>query len=357
VDTGVGRRVAVDLGRLELGREALRRLAPGRVLALDAVCGLEAAPFLVVPFLAGPFLAEPFRTVLALAVLALAVLALAVLAFAVLALAVLDLAVLDLPALVAGLAAVPVRAAAPERADVPVRDREVERLVLVRDREELAGGRDDELRDADRLPLVRLVPDLRAVDVRLAAGRAGAAGLAVDMVLAAEVSALAAVVMALVALFIACMAVDMVLAEVLALVAAWVILVAAEVTLVAAEETVRAALAGVADELPERRVVERVVLRRAELPVPREAVVLRDAVLRDVVLRDVLLPLAELRAVRPDDDFADAARADFLAPVAAGRAERREALVLADRVLPEFAGLREAAVRVVVCTGTEFPPS
>src|SRR6185437_8132001 len=206
---------------------------------------------------------------------------------------------------------------------------EVERLVLVRDREELAGGRDDELRDADRLPLVRLVPDLRAVDVRLAAGRAGAAGLAVDMVLAAEVSALAAVVMALVALFIACMAVDMVLAEVLALVAAWV-------TLVAAEETVRAALAGVADELPERRVVERVVLRRAELPVPREAVVLRDAVLRDVVLRDVLLPLAELRAVRPDDDFADAARADFLAPVAAGRAERREALVLADRVLPEF---------------------
>ena len=347
MDTGVGRRVAVDLGRLELGREALRRLAPGRVLALDAVCGLEAAPFLVVPFLAGPFLAEPFRTVLALAVLALAVLAFAVLA----------LAVLDLAALVAGLAAVPVRAAAPERADVPVRDREVERLVLVRDREELAGGRDDELRDADRLPLVRLVPDLRAVDVRLAAGRAGAAGLAVDMVLAAEVSALAAVVMALVALFIACMAVDMVLAEVLALVAAWVILVAAEVTLVAAEETVRAALAGVADELPERRVVERVVLRRAELPVPREAVVLRDAVLRDVVLRDVLLPLAELRAVRPDDDFADAARADFLAPVAAGRAERREALVLADRVLPEFAGLREAAVRVVVCTGTEFPPS
>jgi hypothetical protein len=146
------------------------------------------------------------------------------------------------------------------------------------------------------------------------------------------------------------------LAEVLALVAAWVILVAAEVTLVAAEETVRAALAGVADELPERRVVERVVLR-AELPVPREAVVLRDAVLRGVVLRDVALRLAELRVVRPDDDFAVAARADFLAPVAAGRAERREALVLADRVLPEFAGLREAAVRVVVCTGTEFPPS
>jgi hypothetical protein len=349
VDAGVGRRVAVDLGRLELGREALRRLAPGRVLALDAVCGLEAAPFLVVPFLAGPFLAEPFRTVLALAVLALAVLALAVLALA---------------ALVAGLAAVLVRAAAPELAEVPVRDREVERLVLVRDREELADGRDDELRDVDRLPLVRLVPDLRAVDVRLAAGRAeaagraGASGLAVDMVLAADVSALAAVVMALVALFIACMAVDMVLAEVLALVAAWVILVAAEVTLVAAEETVRAALAGVADELPERRVVERVVvLRRAELPVPREAVVLRDAVLRDVVLRDVLPRLAELRVVRPDDDFAVAARADFLAPVAAGRAERREALVLADRVLPEFAGLREAAVRVVVCTGTEFPPS
>jgi hypothetical protein len=46
-----------------------------------------------------------------------------------------------------------------------------------------------------------------------------------------------------------------------------------------------------------------------------------------------------------------------LALAVLGRAERREALVLADRALPEFAGLRWAAARVVVCTGTEFPPS
>ena len=145
-------------------------------------------------------------------------------------------------------------------------------------------------------------------------------------------------------------------------------MVAAEVTLVAADETVRAALAGVGAEL---RLAERVVVRRAELPVLREPVlrepepVLRDAVLRDAVLvprepglRDVVLRLAVLRAVRLDADFAAVPRADVLvAAVAAGRAELREALVLADRVLPEFAGLRWAAARVVVCTDTEFPPS
>ena len=93
------------------------------------------------------------------------------------------------------------------------------------------------------------------------------------------------------------------------------------------------------------------------------AVVLREAVLREVVPRDVVLRLAALRAVRPDADFVAVPRADVLVPrclavAVLGRpAERREALVLADRVLPEFAGLRRAVARVVVCTGTEFPPS
>ncbi len=111
------------------------------------------------------------------------------------------------------------------------------------------------------------------------------------------------------------------------------------------------------------------MLRRAVLPVLREPV-LREPVLRDVAVRDAVLVLREpvlrdvvlrepvLRAVRLDADFAAVPRADVLvAAVAAGRAELREALVLADRVLPEFAGLRWAAARVVVCTDTEFPPS
>jgi hypothetical protein len=382
--------VAVDLGRLELGREALRRLAPGRVLALEAVCGLDAAPF-GPPF--RPFLVPPFRTVLVLAVPPFGLAAVPVRADVPVRAAVPVRADVPLRAEVPERDDVPVRDELPVRAEVPVRapplvrddvlvrdepparaevpvfDREVDRLGLVRDdrvvdgREELA---DDPLREAaERLVPDRLVPGRRAEDERLAAGRAGAAGLAVDMVLAAEVSALAAVVMALVALFMACIAVDMVLADVLALVAAWVILVAAEVTLVAADETVRAALAGVAVEL---RLVERVVLRAA-LPVLREPV-LREPVLRDVVprdavlvlrepvLRDAALRLAVLRAVRLDADLAAVPRADVLvAAVAAGRAELREALVLADRVLPEFAGLRWAAARVVVCTDTEFPPS
>ena len=81
-----------------------------------------------------------------------------------------------------------------------------------------------------------------------------------------------------------------------------------------------------------------------------------------MVPRDVVLRLAALRAVRPDADFVAVLRADVLVPAVPalavlGRAERCEALVLADRVLPEFAGLRRAAARVVVCTGTDFPPS
>jgi hypothetical protein len=165
----------------------------------------------------------------------------------------------------------------------------------------------------------------------------------------------------LVAVFIACIAVDIVLADEVARVAAAVILVAAEVTLVAAEETVLAAVAGVAaepaEELRVRRAVpragepavvradERVAVRLAELPVLRVP-------LRLVVLRLVLR--ADLAVVPRAVDLAPVARA---VAFALGRpAERCEALVLTDRVLP-LAGLRRAVARVVVCTGTEFPPS
>jgi hypothetical protein len=62
-------------------------------------------------------------------------------------------------------------------------------------------------------------------------------------------------------------------------------------------------------------------------------------------------------------DLAAVPRVDDLAPVARAAlvvdrpAERLAALVLTDRVLPELAGLRRAGARVVVCTGTDFPPS
>ena len=134
-----------------------------------------------------------------------------------------------------------------------------------------------------------------------------AAGLADDMVLAAVVSDLAAVVMALVAVFIACMAVDIVLAEELAFVAAAVILLAAEVTLVAADETVRAAEAA-------------------------------DGAVLDA-LRVVLTAVA------------------LVLPLVFGRlAARLDALRLVDRVRVAVAGLRRAAVRVVVRAGTDLPP-
>jgi len=136
---------------------------------------------------------------------------------------------------------------------------------------------------------------------------AAAAGLADDMVLAAVVSDLAAVVMALVAVFIACMAVDIVLAEELAFVAAAVILLAAEVTLVAADETVRAAEAA-------------------------------DGAVLDA-LRVVLTAVA------------------LVLPLVFGRlAARLDALRLVDRVRVAVAGLRRAAVRVVVRAGTDLPP-
>jgi hypothetical protein len=77
----------------------------------------------------------------------------------------------------------------------------------------------------------------------------------------------------------------------------------------------------------------------------------------------VAVPVAE-RAVVLRADRAAVPRVDELAPVARavavvlGRpAERLAALVLTDRVLPELAGLRPAVAPVVVCTGTEFPPS
>ena len=353
VSDGV-RRVADDLGRLEAGRELLRRLAPGRVLAVDAVRGLAVAPLLaplLAPFLAVPALAEvlalPVLAELALAVLALAVLALAVLALAVLALAVLALAaVLGFRAEIRALPEV-------ARADLD------------------AGLDDDAVRGLAE-------PARFALDD---AGRAGAAGLATDSVFAAVVRALAAVVMAFVAVFMDCIAVDIVLADEVARVAAAVILVAAEVTLVAADETVLAAVADVGLELADEVRVLRTAPARAGLrPVVLRAVVLRAVVLRPVVLRPVVLravrppaalmprvlfavPAVECAVVLRVDDAA-VPRVDELAPVARavalvlGRpAERLTALVLTDRVLLELAGLRRAVARVVVCTGTDFPPS
>jgi hypothetical protein len=193
VSAGSGeRRVADVLGRLEPGRELFRRLAPGRVLAAEAVLGLEV-PFLPLADLPEPFLARPLRLAPGL------VLALAVPAFAVPALTAPDFTV-----------------AALERAGTrflaPLRDA----LALAR----LVAGRD-------------------------CAGVAAVAGRAADSVFAAVVRAFAAELIALVAVFMDCMAVDIVFADVFARVAAAVILVAAEVTLVAAEDTVLAAVTDV----------------------------------------------------------------------------------------------------------------
>ncbi|HXW43823.1 MAG TPA: hypothetical protein VEL03_03490 [Streptosporangiaceae bacterium] len=246
------------------------------------------------------------------------------------------------------------------------------RLEVLRDRAVLLVARlvvrglvDDEVdRDLDELGREALL-----VDVVRRAG-AAATGLAVDMVLAAAVSAFAAVVMALVAVFMACIADDMVFADDVALVAAAVILVAADVTLVAAEETVRAAVAGVAELLDvELRLVRAVVLRdlAAVLRVDRAAVVRgravvlrdRDAVLRDreaVVLRDdreaglraveeELLPAimaVELRAA------AGLALLAVLAVVFGRLAVPRDALRLTDLLRAVLAELRRVAARVVV---------
>jgi hypothetical protein len=189
-----------------------------------------------------------------------------------------------------------------------------------------------------------------AVDRR--AGLAGAfimmvSGLAVDMVLAAMVSALAAAVIAFVAVFMAVMAEDIVLADEVALVAAAFIFVAADVTLVAADDTVLAAVAVVIADLPAGR---RVLLDEVLLDEVLRglAVVLRDRdVLRDlaVVLREDLA--AVLRAV-------DAA-VRALTPVARvldlvfGRlAVPPDALRLTDLLRAAVAVLRRTAARFVV---------
>jgi hypothetical protein len=235
------------------------------------------------------------------------------------------------------------------------------------DRAVVLPGFDDATARLDLAELARRVrPDADLAEAgRADAERAGiAAGLASDSVFAAVVSALAAVPMALVALFMAFMAVDIVLADEFARVAATVILVAAELTLVAADETfLTAAVAGMA--LAEVLRVVRAVPRRAEVraAVARRAVVpvLRLVVPRLVALRAVVpcaavpcavVPCAVVLRVADLAPFARAVAVLFDRP-----AERLEALVLTDRVLPELAGLRRAVARVVVCTGTEFPPS
>ncbi|HEX4657373.1 MAG TPA: hypothetical protein VH307_08315, partial [Streptosporangiaceae bacterium] len=133
-------------------------------------------------------------------------------------------------------------------------------------------------------------------------------GAATDIDLTAAVSDLVAVVMALVALFIACMAVDIVFAEDVALVAAAVILVAAEVALVAADETFLTMDAAAGTFAEAWRVVLTAVAR-------------------------------------------------ILAFVTGLRAARLDVLPLADLVPAALAGLRRAAVRVVVRAGTDLPPS
>ena len=292
------------------------------MLAFEAVCGLARAA------LWAPFLA-PFSTLAALAVPALAVPALAAPALAAPALAAPALAApaLAAPAL-AGLGLAVLALAGLGLAGAPSFRAEVRALLAVA-RADLAA----DLADAAVRGLA--APARFALD---GAGSAGAAGLATDSVFAAVVSALAAVVMAFVAVFMDCIAVDIVLADEVALVAAAVILVAAEVTLVAADETVLAAIAGVGRELvrPPVALVPRVLFA---VPAAERAVVLR----------------VDRAAVPLMDDLAPVARAVALE---LGRpAERLAALVLTDRVLSELAGLRRAVARVVVCTGTDFPPS
>ena len=178
-----------------------------------------------------------------------------------------------------------------------------------------------------------------------------AMGLAVDMTLAAAVSAFAAVAMDLVAVFIDRMADDIVLAEVVALVAAAVILLAADVTLVAAEDTFLAAAIGVAVLLVEE-------LRRAEVRA-REAVlrVDRDAVLR--VEREAVLRVEREAGLRAVDEavLAIMERAGLRALLLdLGRLAVPDALRLTDLLRAVLAELRRLAAWVVVLTGTEFSP-
>jgi hypothetical protein len=314
VSAGSGeRRVADVLGRREPGRELFRRLAPGRVLAAEAVLGLAEAPFLPLAGLAAPDLARPFRLAPDL-----------VLAFAVLALAAPDLA---LPALVA-LAFVLVLALTPA---LVVLAFAVPAFVLLPALTPVALARAGTrllapLRDAVAL-LARLVA------VRDCAGRGSVAGRAADSVFAAVVRALAAELIALVAVFMDCMAVDIVFADVVARVAAAVILVAAEVTLVAAEDTVLAAASDVGLE------------RADEVRVLPDRAGLRTALRRVLV---AAVPLV-LRAGRVAGFADDLVPVDLAVALVVGRAaERLAALVLTDRALPALAGLRRADARVVV---------
>jgi hypothetical protein len=343
------RRAADALLRDEPGRELPRRLAAGRVLALAAVRGLAG---LDLPALA-PGLAELALTLPGLAGLDLAAPAFAVLDFTVLDFAVLDFTVLDLPTLTLDLAVLDLAEVPDFARDLLADGRVVLALAaVIRDAglpaEDFAAGdfaedfADDvaDLRADGRLAVPAFGAD------RLAAGRragvAEAAGLAADIEPAAELSALAAAVIALVALFTDCMAVDSVRADDVALVAAAVILVAAEVTLVAADETVRAAVAGV-EPADEARVLGRVAARVAVRAPPVACAVRRGLAVR-----------VDLLAVLRAGDLLPAGRA--VALVVGRAAERCEALVLTDRALAERAGLRPAAARAVVCTGTDFPP-
>jgi hypothetical protein len=347
------RRAAGALLRDEPGRELPRRLAAGRVLALAAVRGLAG---LDLPALT-PGLAELALTLPGLAEPDLAEAGLAAPAFAVL-----DFAVLDLPALTLDLAVLDLAEVPDFARDLLADGRAVLALAVLalaavtRD----AGLPAEDFAAADFAEdFADDVADLRAdgrlavpafgAD-RLAAGRragvAEAAGLAADIELAAELSALAAAVIALVALFTDCMAVDSVRADDVALVAAAVILVAAEVTLVAADETVRAAVAGVepADEA-------RLLGRAADTGPVMEPV---PVTVPPVTVRRVLAVRVDFLAVLRAGDLLPAGRA--VALVVGRAAERCEALVLTDRALAERAGLRPAAARAVVCTGTDFPP-
>ena len=245
-----------------------------------------------------------------------------------------------------------------EEALPALRDLEAARLVVLEPVELV----DPLIADRDLLELLDLLVvlgrvveevDLRAEDDRRAAGRrvdAAGVALAVDIVLAAAVSAFAAAVMDLVAVFIARIADDIVWADDVALVAAAVILVAADVTFVAADDTVFAADAGVVVlrevlrvERPEVLRVERDAVRReAVLRVDRAEVLRLD---RDAGFRvvDVAVP-AGLAAVLRDAD--DVARP--LALVVLGRLAVPDALRLTDLLRAVLAGLRRVAARVVV---------
>jgi hypothetical protein len=171
---------------------------------------------------------------------------------------------------------------------------------------------------AGALRPVRLAEAVEDAVLDLFALAGAAAGLAVDMVLAAAVSALDAALIAFVAVFIAARALDMVLADAVALVAADVIFVAAEVTLAAADDTVLAA---------------------ATCAVARGAA--------DLVRVDVARAAGR-------DRFAAAGFAmalDFgLVP-----ARLTTALLRAlDRAV--FAAPRRAGLRAVVCRGIDLPP-